>query len=237
MSYVKELPRAVPTTALIEREGTNDVATPAGVWHTTVVLVVQDVVVQVEVPTCTLGVKSLMPKLVPNTEREAPAVLGAFTVDADDATGESKLNIVASVPMKPASPTAALWAWPDEALLLHTSVVAAVHEAVVHAAPPMYAVRVRSLVKKFKPDTVIVVCPLAALLRCVMWEVMGALNENCWKAVPKRPYTLMVADFDPVPTMDEAHTTDDDVDQDVVAHPVVPIDTEGVISVLKKLKP
>jgi hypothetical protein len=51
------------------------------------------------VPTLTLGVKSLIPKFVPEREMAAPPEVGKFSAVACDIAGASKLNVAARVPI------------------------------------------------------------------------------------------------------------------------------------------
>jgi len=210
---------------------------PTGARHCTEVSLTNTPVAQAVAPIATVADRSTGPKFIPQTVTVAAPSSGAFGCRSDVMAGASY-------------DTAEMNVWADEATVSDTEravrapagaeQVAAVPElqlTVTQLVKPTLTVAVKSAMPKFVPTTLSVAAPVVGMLGRWLRVPTGASYEKRVPAVPTCSEMLRVAyNCRPTP-VGEAHRTEVNVVQAVLAQIVSPILAVAVASNVPKLAP
>ena len=119
--------------------------------------------------------KSPKPKFSPLTVTYTPPLCGTFK-NAHESTGESKENTLKPVPTVAATVTSTSGSIDGITPVKHLIVVDVNHVAVLHSAPEKRVVDVTSMLRKFRPITVIEFPPECGAFRMAL-EITGAAHQ------------------------------------------------------------
>jgi len=150
-----------------------------------------------------------------------PPVNGAFRANVLVSTGESYVNPRRTVPTAALTVTCAIARAPNPADAVHDRVVAVDHASVRHdvvATVLSCALTVESDAPKFRPERVVSVEPVVAMLEGRKLVTTGASNETDEARVPTIPATVSETWSEPPTLVGGTQDSTDADDQAVVEH-------------------
>jgi hypothetical protein len=164
--------------------------------QTTEVDVDHAVVLHKATPRLCETVRSLDQKFRPSTVSDGPPLIAIFGVLLAVTAGASKVNSMLPVPTTEDMVMPTFFITPYPVRPLQLTDVLELHVEVPHKALDMVTDIVKSVIAKFKPDTVTYDPAVEGALASIKPVITGPLNVNCCRSVPSTAATVKATEIE-----------------------------------------